>query len=171
MLLLSRDRVVNVSMLLLSIDLSIVIRHHVCHFTLSELLGLIEARLSVVILAAIISLKLVLDSPHNKLIGCRLVRYLLRANASISLDFLGFTSTSILMRLSAVGRIRHLTTLEIEDIVLNCRERAIITNIKAGCSLLFLFLAVKIYLNLRSLNRGSVNRPLLHILVGTPCIA
>ena len=120
MLLVSPDRVTNVGVLL-STYLSSGISHHICHFSVSELLSLVEARLSVVVLATVIALKLVLNCPHNKLIGCGLVRYLLRAHASISLQrFLRFARTWILMWSPAISRIRDLTTLEIEDIVLDC---------------------------------------------------
>lgn len=170
-LLVSPDRVTNVGVLL-STYLSSGISHHICHFSVSELLSLVEARLSVVVLATVVALKLVLNCPHNKLIGCGLVRYLLRAHASISLQrFLRFARTWILMRSPAVSRIRDLTTLEIEDIVLDCWKGAVIAHVETRGCLLFLFIAVEIYLNLRSLDWSHFNRPLLDILVRTPCIA
>ena len=65
-----------------------------------------------------------------------------------------------------------LTALEIEDVALDGRERAIIGNIEASRDLLLLLLTVHIDLNLRPLDRSRINTwSLLDILSPTIAIA
>ena len=71
----------------------------------------------------------------------------------------------------AISWVGDLTTFEIEDVILYSRERAIIADVKSGCCLLLLLLAIEIDLNLRSLDRSRVDWSLFDVFVLSTCIA
>ena len=101
--------------------LVVVVADHVGHLAVSELLRLVEASLSVVVFATVFSVELVLDGPHDELVGGRLVRDLFRTHSRVPLlHVLRLIGSWVLMGSSSVCCVRDLATLEIEDVVLDC---------------------------------------------------
>ena len=109
-------------------------------------------------------LKLVLYSSDDKFVRRRLIRNLLRANSSVT--SLLTTILNLLLLLNHTSRSTLLyISFEIEDIVLNGRERAVVAHVETCCGLLLLLLTVFEDLNLGAFDRGCVRSwSLLYVL-------
>ena len=108
-------------------------------------------------------MKLVLNGTHNQFVCSWLVWYFFRANSCVSLLCCAFW-----ILLGAGSSVFWDSTLEIEDVIFDSGEWAVIAHIKPCCHL-FLLLTICKDLNLWPLHWCSFDWPLLDIL-GLTCI-
>ena len=94
-------------------------------------------------------MQLVLNSSHNELVSSWLVWYFFRTDPIVAVGYRALLSISCLSRLLVS---LCCISCEIEDVLLDGRERVVVTDIEASCRCLLLLLTVHVDLNLWSFN-------------------